>query len=48
MENQFELTKEGLEARRKYHREWRARNKDKVREYNKRFYENKARKEAAQ
>lgn len=26
-------------ARREYHKEWRAKNKDKVREYNRRFWE---------
>ena len=28
-----------IEARRKYHREWRAKNKERVRRYNRQFYE---------
>jgi hypothetical protein len=43
MANQIELTEEqqkkaAIEAKRAYQREWRKRNKDKVREYNERFW----------
>lgn len=31
-----------IEARREYQRKWRAENKDKVQQHNKRFYEKKA------
>lgn len=31
-----------IEARREYHRKWRAANKDKVQQHNKRFYEKMA------
>ena len=48
MENELNLTEKAIEARRKYHREWRKRNKDKVREYNRRFYENRAKEGAEQ
>ena len=46
MANQIELTEEQqkkavIEARRAYHREWRRRNKDKIREYNERFWRKK-------
>jgi hypothetical protein len=46
MANQIELTKEqqkeaAIEARRAYQREWRKRNKDKIREYNDRFWTKK-------
>lgn len=30
------------EIRREYHKQWRAKNKDKVREYNRRFWEKRA------
>lgn len=30
------------ELRREYHKQWRAKNKDKVREYNRRFWEKRA------
>ena len=36
------------EMRRAYHKAWRAKNKDKVREYNKRFWEKRAEQQAAQ
>jgi hypothetical protein len=43
MANKIELTEEqqkkaAIEARRAYQREWRKRNKDKIREYNDRFW----------
>lgn len=31
-----------VEARREYRRQWRANNKDKIKQHNKRFYEKKA------
>ena len=37
-----EMTEEAKEARRTYKREWAARNRDKVREYNQRHWEKKA------
>ena len=40
------LTDRGIEARREYYRKWRARNKDKIRETNRRYWEKKARIEA--
>ncbi len=36
------------EIRRAYHKQWRAKNKDKVREYNRRFWEKKASEQRAQ
>lgn len=33
------------ELRREYHKQWRAKNKDKVREYNRRFWEKQAAKQ---
>lgn len=36
------------EMRRAYHKAWRAKNKDRVREYNKRFWEKRAEKQAVQ
>lgn len=36
-----------IEARRQYQREWRAANKDKVREHNRRFWEKRAAQSAA-
>lgn len=40
MEN---LTDRGIEARREYYRNWRAKNKDKIRENNRRYWEKRAR-----
>lgn len=37
-----------VEARRAYHKAWRAKNKDRVREYNKRFWAKRAEQQAAQ
>ena len=34
-----ELTQEEREARSRYFREWRAKNRDKVREYNRRYWQ---------
>ena len=42
-----ELSPEAKEARRKYHKEWVAKNPEKVREANRRFWEKKAQAEAA-
>ena len=42
-----DLSPEAKEARRKYHREWTAKNPDKVREINRRFWERKAQEDAA-
>ena len=39
MENKKERDMTPAEARRAYHKEWRARNKDKIHEYNKRHWE---------
>ncbi len=36
------LSQEAREARRAYQREWRKKNRDKVREYEKRYWERKA------
>ena len=36
------LSPRALEARRKYHKTWRDRNKDKIREYARRHWERKA------
>lgn len=36
------LTQEALEARRAYKREWNRKNKDKLREYNERYWQKKA------
>ena len=40
------LTKAAIEARRAYQREWRLKNKDKVKASNLRYWERKAQKEA--
>ncbi len=40
-----ELTDQARAARRAYYKEWRANNKDKVREKNRRYWEKKAKKE---
>lgn len=40
-----QLTQKAREARNRYYREWRKRNKDKVKESNKRYWERKAKKE---
>ena len=42
-----DLSPEAKEARRKYHKEWAAKNPDKVKEANRRFWERKAQEEAA-
>lgn len=42
------LTQEALEARRKYAREWRRRNRDKVRAAAARYWNKKAKKQAAE
>ena len=42
-----ELSPEAKEARRNYHREWAAKNPDKVKEATRRFWERKAQAEAA-
>lgn len=39
-----EISKEAREAMRKYQNEWRAKNKEKVREYNKAYWERRAKK----
>jgi hypothetical protein len=36
------MSKDAKDARNEYMRKWRARNKDKVREYNQRYWERKA------
>ena len=36
------LSKEAIQARKDYFREWRAKNKDKKREYNRSYWERKA------
>lgn len=41
------LSPEAKEARRKYHKEWAAKNPDKVKEINRRYWERKAQAEAA-
>ncbi len=41
-------TKTAAEIRREYHRQWRAEHKDKVREYNRRFWERKEAKQTDQ
>lgn len=41
-----ELSQEAKEARRKYHREWTAKNPDKVKEITHRYWERKAAQEA--
>ena len=38
-ENLTDIEKRAIEARREYHRKWRAANKDKVRENNRRYWE---------
>ena len=38
------MDEKATEARRKYMKEWRKKNKDKVKENNKRYWENKAKK----
>lgn len=40
--------KEIKELRNKYNRDWRAKNKDKVKQYNKSYWERRAKKEAAE
>lgn len=45
MEKQ-ELSEQAMEARRAYYRAWAARNKDKVREKNRRYWERRAEKQA--
>jgi len=42
-----ELSPEAKEARRKYHKDWAAKNPDKVREATRRYWERKAQAEAA-
>ena len=42
-----DLSPEAKEARRKYHKEWAAKNPDKVKEATRRFWERKAQAEAA-
>ena len=42
------LSPEAKEARRKYHKEWAAKNPDKVRENNRRYWERKAAAQEAQ
>lgn len=42
------LTQEALEARRKYVREWRRRNRDKIRAANIRYWNKKAKNQAAE
>ena len=42
------LSPEAKEARRQYHREWTAKNPDRVREINRRYWERKARANAAE
>lgn len=37
-----ELSEEAKVLKRKYHREWQRKNKDKVKEYNERYWERKA------
>lgn len=39
--------KDVSEARRAYYKQWRAKNKDKVRDYNRRFWEKQAEKQNA-
>lgn len=38
-------SKDVAEARRAYYKQWRAKNKDKVRDYNRRFWEKRAEKQ---
>ena len=38
------MTKEAQELSREYQREWRAKNKDKVKEYNRRYWQKRAEK----
>ena len=40
------MTDKGRESRRKYYAEWRAKNRDKVREYNARYWAKRAEREA--
>lgn len=42
------LEKRAAEERREYYRQWRAKNKDKVRESNRRYWERRAAKKAAE
>lgn len=42
---QCEYERKAREAQREYNRQWRARNKDKVKEYNKRYWERRAQRE---
>ena len=41
-----EMSKEAKAAKNEYYRRWRARNPDKVRESNRKYWENKVKKEA--
>ena len=41
-------SEKAAEIRRAYQKEWRAKNKDKIREYNRRFWEKQAERQAAQ
>ena len=41
--NSSGLSEEAMEAKRKAHREWQRENRDKVKEYTNRYWENKAR-----
>lgn len=36
------MTEEAKAAKKAYHKEWRARNKDKIKEYNRRYWEKQA------
>ncbi len=38
-------SEKAVELRREYHKQWRAKNKDRVREYNRRFWEKQAAKQ---
>ena len=40
--NEVKLSERAVEERRKYKREWSAKNADRVREYNRRYWERKA------
>lgn len=42
-----ELSEQARELKNKYHREWQRNNKDKVKEYNLRYWENKAKEKLA-
>ena len=45
---EMELSKQALDARREYQRQWRAANPDKVRERNRRYWERRAARMAAE